>query len=252
MPPASNRRPMPGKRVFLVCLCLSVAAVARGFDHTYRDYQDSVLAPFIFEGRVDYDGLALHRAPLEKFLDQCAAVPFADYKLFTREEKIAFLVNLYNAATLKLVLDHEPLQSVQDIGGLFSSPWTTKFIRLFDHTIGLGQILHDILRPEFQDPRIHFALANACLSGPALCTEAYVPERLDKQLNEQAETYLLKRPDLNHFEHGTLYLSPLFKWYGPDFGKQAGLLAFAAKYFNGVSASTPIVYTNFDWSLNKK
>jgi len=225
---------------------------AWAFDHSYSLYRDSVLVPFVRDGKVDYVGLRNHRESLDGFIAQCGRVTFDEYQAFSREQKMAFLINLYNAATIQLVLNNWPLKSIRDLGGLFISPWTKKFILLFDRTIGLGQILHDILRPQFNDPHIHFALANASRGGSALPNEPFLPATLTEQLDDQAGQFMLRRPDCNHFEGGTLYLSPIFRWYQNDFGKRAGVLAFARKYFPDISESTPIEYTEYDWSLNSR
>jgi hypothetical protein len=229
---------------------LLFAGSALAFGHSYRGYQDSVLVPFVQDGRVDYAGLAANPAPLEAFLASCGAVSFKEYKQFTREEELCFLLNLYNAATLKLVIDHWPLSTVQGIGGAFESPWTVKFVRLFDHTVGLGNILHDILRVDFHDPRVHFALPNAAGSGPLPLREAFRPLELEKQLEDCSRSYLLERPELNHLKKNTLYLSPLLKWYSNDFGRRSGVIAFARRYFPDVNDNTRIEYTNFDWGIN--
>jgi len=240
-------------RVPVVILMLFLTAYsAAAFDHSYTALHDSVLLPFVSAQEVDYEGLRLHRAPLEGFLAECSQVSFEEYRHFTRSEQMAFLINLYNAATLKLVCDHWPMQSIRDIGGILSSPWTKRFIHLFGRTVGLGQIQHDILRPEFSDPRIHFALCNAARSSPRLRSEPYLPERIEEQLEAQTVEFMTQRPELNRFEDGTLYLSPILRWYSPDFGKQTGVRSFARKYFPDVTAQTRIVYTAFDWSLNRK
>jgi hypothetical protein len=239
--------------IFVVLLLVVLTALpAAAFDHTYAALRDSVLTPFVSEQGVNYEDLRGRTAALDRFLEQCAQVTFEEYQHFTRAEQMAFLINLYNAATLKLVCDHWPLSSLRDTGGILSSPWTKRFIRLFGRTVGLGQIQHDILRPEFREPRIHFALCMAARSSPRLRSEPYLPERIDEQLEAQTAEFMTARHDLNRFENGTLYLSAIFRWYSPDFGKQAGVRAFARKYFPDVTAQTKIVYTDFDWSLNRK
>lgn len=240
--------------LFAGCLIpvLLCCRTALAFDHTYPELRDSVLAPFVGAEGVDYSGLNSRRASLDRFLAECAQVPFADYQRFSRSEQIAFLINLYNAAALKLVCDHWPVSTIRDIGGLLSSPWTKKFITLFDRKVGLGQIQHDILRPQFKDPRIHFALCTAAKSSPFLRSEPYVAAQLDEQLEKQTAAFLKARPQINRFENGELYLSPIFRWYAPDFGKTAGVRNFARRYFRDVSAQTKIMYTSFDWSLNRK
>ena len=236
----------------VIALSLWQASPAFPFDHTYRALDDSVLAPFVIEGGVDYAALALRRASLDRFLADCAEVSFEEYRSFTRSEQMAFLINLYNAATLQLVLDRRPARSMRDLGGLFRSPWAIRFISLFGRRVSLGNILHDVLRPEFEDPRVHFALCNASRGSPALASEPYRAETLEEQLDACARVYMLERPEMNRWDGETLYLSPLFKWYSNDFGKTPGVRVFARKYFPDVTERAPIRYTDWDWSLNSR
>lgn len=231
-------------------LCVS-SVPAAAFDHGFALLRDSVLAPFVSEAGVDYAALRERPEPLDRFLTECARVSFDEYRAFPREQQMAFLLNLYNAATLRLVLDHWPMESLREIGGLFRSPWTVKSISLFDRKVGLGQILHDILRPEFRDPRVHFALSNAARGGPMLLSEPYIAENLSVQLDRQTDLFL-RRAEINRCEDGVLYLSPIFRWYENDFGKKRGVREFAKNFFPDVSEKTPIHYTNYDDSLNSR
>ncbi|MFZ5433888.1 MAG: DUF547 domain-containing protein [Calditrichota bacterium] len=235
---------------FLILSLTLLPLAAPAWDHSYSLLRDSVLIPFVEPDYVDYQGLLDHRGPLDRFIDTCSRVSFDQYQSFSREQQIAFLINLYNAATLQLILNHWPLTSIREIGGLLVSPWTKKFIRLFDRTIGLGQIQHDILRPEFHDPRLHFALFNTARSGPALPAEPYQPEVLDEQLRRQMDIFLTERTDVNYWQDRTLYLTPIFHWYESDFGKRDGIRALVKPYFPALSDSTTIRYTEYDWSLN--
>lgn len=235
---------------FLLISLMSSAAIA--LDHSYRALQDSVLAPFVTAEGVDYATLSAQSAPLDHFLNACTAVSFEDYQKFSRAQQMAFLINLYNAAVLKLVCLNWPAESIRDTGGIFTSPWNKRFIRIFGRTVGLGQIQHDILRPQFADIRVHFTLCNASQSSPPLRAEPYLPERLDQQLEEQTAHYMTARPELNRLENGTLYLSKLIYWYSPDFGKTDGVRNFATRYFPGINAQTKISYSDFDWTLNRK
>ncbi|MBU1983003.1 DUF547 domain-containing protein [bacterium] len=223
---------------------------ARSFDHSYALLRDSVLAPFVSDSGVDYEGLLSHRQSLDRFIADCGRLSFESYRSFTRPQQMAFLINLYNAATLQLVLRSWPVNSIRQTGSLFVSPWTRRFIRLFDRTISLGQILHDILRPEFNDPRVHFALANASRGGPGLASEPYLPEIVEAQLDGRTEIYLLQRPEMNRFDSGELRLSPIFRWYENDFGKRAGVRAFVRTYFPEATDTTRVHYTEYDGSLN--
>lgn len=226
-------------------------AQAFAFDHTYAQYQ-TVLDKFVKDGRVDYEGLLADRAGLDEFIASYADVPFERYQAFTHREKLAFLINLYNAAAIQLVLNHWPLASIQDIGGWFSSPWNKKFIRLFDHKASLGMIEHDILRADFDEPRIHFAIVCASLSCPTLRSDAYVDTRLNDQLAEQERRFISERPAVNRLEDDVLHISPIFKWFREDFNKEEGIRTLFQLYFPAVHNKTRITYTEYDWGLNKQ
>jgi len=228
---------------------LLCALNAHAFDHTYNLYQ-SVLDKFVRDGKVNFTGLHADRSALDSFVTSCGEVSFEQYRAFTKSEKLAFMINLYNAATLQLVVDHWPIASVNEIGGMFSTPWNKKFIRLFDHEASLGMIEHDILRIEFSEPRMHFAIVGASRGGPPLRSDAYVDTKLKNQLAEQEKSFLTARPDCNRFENGTLYLSPLFNWFADDFNGAAGIRTLLQLYYPQVTKETPIEYTEFDWGLN--
>lgn len=235
----------------LAVLLLLGARPARALDQTYANY-DSVLTKYVANGRVDYAGLRSDRAQLDAFLNECAALSFEEYQSLAKEQQLALMINFYNAAVLQLVCDRPGLKSIDEFKSIFRDVWSLKFVRLFDHTVSLGQLLHDILRPEFKDSRIHFALVTACKSDPKLLNTPYRAEILRLQLDQQMDKFMLSRPDANRFENGTLYLSPKFKWYAVDFGKRADLIRFAVRYFPNVTDITPVHFTPFDWSLNAR
>jgi hypothetical protein len=235
----------------LLLLIFLTGSASHAFDHEYQSYGD-VLAKYVANGSVDYALLLQNRSGLDSLLAQAAEVSFEEYSTFSRARQLSFMINLYNAATLVLILDHYPVKSIKDIGGLFSSPWNRKFIRLFDHKIGLGHIEHDILRSEFKEPRIHFAIVCASIGCPHLINEPYLPDKLEQQLSDAEQRFLSARPAANYYADGKLYLSPIFKWFREDFGGETGVMTFAQRYFPEANPETKIVYTDYDWSLNRK
>ncbi|MGH7819703.1 MAG: DUF547 domain-containing protein, partial [Candidatus Binatia bacterium] len=194
-------------------LAIAAAALAREapFDRAHSTYA-AVLARFVRDGLVDYAGLRASPGDLDRYLDSAAGVGEADFRRWPRAERIAFLVNLYNAQTLRLVLDHYPVDGIRDIGGWFRGPWRQPVVRLFGRTISLDDVEHGILRKEYDEPRIHFALVCAALGCPPLRAEPYVGERLDAQLDDQGRRFLAERAK-NRFDaaEGVLHLSPIFK-----------------------------------------
>lgn len=244
----------------LFAMALAITASAQtAFDHTHMAFT-AILQSQVNHERVDYAALKKNSAPLKSYLDTLSAVQEAEFKSWGKSQRLAFLINLYNAATLQLVLDHYPVKSIKDIGGFFSGPWKQPVVRAFKKTFTLDQIEHDMIRPQYNEPRAHFAVNCASIGCPALRAEAYDAARLNEQLDEQGRAFLgttsKNRVDA---KSGTLYLSPIFKWFAEDFTDEAGTVEkFVAPYFNEtdrvtiLSGSLEIEYTDYSWALNKQ
>jgi hypothetical protein len=246
-------------QIFGVSLALLAwsAADAADFDPSRAPF-DSVLKSHVKDARVNYTALKARPQELDRFLDQVAAVGESEFKRWTEKQQIAFLINAYNAYTLRLILDHYPVKSIKDIGTLFKGPWDQPVVHLFGRTLTLNTVEHKMLRTDYNEPRIHFALVCAANGCPPLRGEAYVADRLDKQLKDQARQFLADAQKNRVDARGrTVYLSPIFKWYGEDFEKKSGgVLQFLKPYWpenEGATVATDdfkIRYTDYDWSLN--
>jgi hypothetical protein len=259
----------------LLALLLSLAAPtnARADDATHADWTTLLAAHVRWNDTgtattVDYDGFARDRAALDAYLAALAAVPASNFDHWPREARMAFLINAYNAATVALVLDHWPgLASIKDIGGWFSSPWKQRFVPLLGATRTLDEIEHEMLRgaPDFDEPRIHFAVNCASVGCPALRPEAYTGDRLAAQLDDQTRRFLRDRTR-NHWDAATatLTLSKIFDWYGEDFSRGGfdGVADFAARHAAELADSAEargrigrrafdIDHGEYDWSLNR-
>ncbi|EMR04233.1 DUF547 domain-containing protein [Cesiribacter andamanensis] len=218
---------------------------------------DGLLKKWVDErGMVDYKGFASDRKALRAYLQQLeASAP--DPERWSREEQLAYWLNAYNAFTIELILRHYPLESIKDIKAgpqipFVNTPWDIKFIRIGGRELDLNNIEHNIIRPGFEEPRIHFALVCAARSCPKLRREAYVADRLEGQLAEQARSFLLD-PDKNIVRSDRLQLSKLFDWYGGDFTKGRSLQE-AIREYSGVPVSkdAPIRYLYYNWQLNEQ
>lgn len=144
----------------ILSLCGAARLGAQPFDHTHSAY-GTLLRAHVVEGRVDYKALKAAPAALNGYLDVLAAVTKADFETWTQSQQLAYYFNLYNAATLKLIVDHYPVKSIKDIGGILSSPWDQRVVRLFGRAITLNNLEHDILRKDYNEPRLHMALVCA-------------------------------------------------------------------------------------------
>ncbi len=222
---------------------------------------DSLLRQHVKDGLVDYDAFA--RAPaFRAYLEILART---DPSSLPRTEQLVFWINAYNAYTIQQINAHQERQSIKNInktGGLFSlgGAWKEAMAAVGGTRYTLDQIEHERIRPVFREPRVHFALVCAALGCPPLRSEAYRVADLDQQLDDQARTFLLRSPAKNRVDASkrTAWLSPIFKWYGKDFGPNDGAMQRAlARYFPVgaerdllASGKARIIWTDYDWSLN--
>ncbi len=215
---------------------------------------------------VDYAGFSQDSKALDVYLAALSRVDRTTFDGWNQNDRQAFLINAYNAATVKLILSRYPkLKSIKDLGTLFSSPWKKEFIDLLGERRSLDSIEHGLLRgaPDYSDPRIHFAVNCASIGCPALRPEAYIGKDLDAQLQAQTSRFLSDR-SRNRYDTETLTLkvSSIFDWYAKDFDTLAGgVNVFLANHADalGLDAATrerlragdiSLSYTDYDWKLN--
>jgi hypothetical protein len=279
------------RRRFLAQVAVPVAAlapalVAAGFSFTARaaatinfDHQHAawtallrkhlVLKNGAMASQLRYANLAADKSALKAYLAQLSSVSQATFDTFTAPQQMAFLINGYNAFTVDLILTRYPkLKSIKDLGNFIQSPWKKRFVSLLGDRVSLDHIEHDLLRERgrYDDWRIHFALNCAAVGCPMLREEAFVPDRLDDQLDEQAQRFLSDRSRNRwNAQAGVLEVSKIFDWYGEDFslGHKGvlSLVAFLAQHANRLSDSSkdralireqraPVVFLDYDWRLN--
>ncbi|MCB2185831.1 MAG: DUF547 domain-containing protein [Deltaproteobacteria bacterium] len=246
--------------VLVLGLLWALAAAAAGSTPAapppvdYRIYA-GLLARHVQDGVVDYAGFKKEEPLLDRFLAQLAGL---DASQLSRAERFAFYINAYNAWTIKLILTAYPgVSSIKDLGSLFSSPWKKEFVHLDGQIMSLDHLEHDILRPQFADPRVHFAINCASRSCPPLRSEPYQGAKLDQQLDDQVRRFL-NDPQNVRLEGNVLYVSSIFKWYGGDFRDDP--LGFIQRYAQGElkerlaapKGELEIAYLDYDWSLNGK
>ncbi len=220
------------------------------FDHSTFDLllQQHVDA----DGWVDYHGLKQDEAKLDEYLTAVAAAPF---DAMGRNEKLALLINGYNAFTLKLIVEHQPIESIMDVPA--AERWDAVRWNVGGQVWSLSQIEHEQIRPKFVEPRAHFALVCAAVGCPPLRNEAYDASRLEQQLGEQAR-YVHQHPTWFEFDarSNVVRLTKLYDWYGDDFVQVAGSTTeFAARYSPELKhalegGSPPIEWLPYDWKLN--
>ena len=218
---------------------------------------------------VRYAGFKSERTALQAYLKQLSAVDAKTFDAWPKAERMAFLINAYNAFTVELILTRYPdLKSIKDLGGFLSSPWKKEFVPLLGKTVSLDGIEHGMLRKRgaFDDPRIHFAVNCASVGCPMLREEAYVGARVDAQLAQQA-TRFMSDDSRNRYaaDEQRLEVSMIFDWYGDDF--RQGFLgidsteAFFARYADRLATKpearaeiaakrAPVSFLEYDWRLN--
>jgi hypothetical protein len=245
---------------------------AAEFDQTYAGYE-ALLKRYVADGRVDYKALKTDTTALDRYLNSAAGVTEAHFNAWTEPERLAFLINLYNAATLKLIVDHYPVKSIKDIGSFFKGPWDQPVVRLFGETITLDNLEHDIIRKDYSEPRIHLALVCAAKGCPTLRSEAYTAEKLDAQLDNQSRWFLASPAGLRiDRDRKVVYFSSIFKWYGEDFvagflpssgfsgldNTERAVANFYAGYLSAAdgdylkTGGYSVKYLDYDWTLNEK
>lgn len=230
------------------------------FDHEHKQW-DAILKKNInAKGLVNYKQVKGDKAPLESYLQTLKGVKKAEYGKWSKEQKMTFLINAYNAFTVKVIIENYPLKSIKDIGSLFTSTWKTEFpyLSLLEGSIvTLDGIEHDTLRKNFKDYRIHAAVNCASISCPVLRGEAYTPSKLNAQLDEQMQVWLADTTRNQYDDKkGVLKLSKIFDWYEDDFVKWGGGINKVinkygpAKAKETVKKKADIDYLDYDWNLN--
>ena len=223
-----------------------------GFDHSYADYS-ALLNKNVSNGKVDYGSIKSTVEDLNAIIAEFSSVTRDQYDTWSEFQKLAFLINLYNVQTLKLVVENYPLKSIKDIG----KPWDMKVVNLYDKRISLNHLEHEIIRKNFNEPRVHFALVCAARGCPVLIGEAYVGDRLKSQLENSTKNFLLTKEKNSVDDHNKIIMiSPIFDWFKEDFNNKSGsVVAFIAPYYSKNPEDLKdyqIKHTFYCWSLNDK
>ena len=207
------------------------------------------------KGMVDYKGMIADSTKLNKYLEMLS-VNVPDKKVWSDAAQLAYWINAYNAFTVQLIIRNYPVGSIKDIAGgipFINTPWDVKFIHIGDKTYDLNNIEHGIIRKEFDEERIHFAVVCAAMSCPPLRNEAYTADALNAQLDDQAHTFF-NDPSKNQITANSAKISPILKWYGGDFKDKAPSLREYINQYSDVKIKegVDIEFNDYDWSLNEQ
>lgn len=245
-----------------IILLTSVSAYA--LDHSYSSW-DQFLKGHVHEGLVNYSAVKKSPAEFEKIVRKLEVVTKKEYESWAESQKMAFWINAYNIGVIKHIREnypikksfglsvlHYPANSIQQIPDV----WNKSILNLIGQKVSLNHIENNILRKEFKDPRIHFAIVCASIGCPVLREEAYSADRLDSQLNDQIKQFVNTPSKFRYdADKDIVFLSPIFKWFGEDFEKKGGVIGFLKNYVpqdidSKLSNTTRIQWQDYDWHLN--
>ena len=195
-------------------------------------------------GNVDYKSISTNPSELVVYLDSLGEnMPTEDW---TKEDKLAYWINAYNAMTIDLIVRHYPVKSIKDI----KNPWEQRYWQLGEKWYNLDEIEHQILR-KMNEPRIHFAIVCASYSCPKLQNEAFTASTLEEQLTN-VTTAFLADTNRNEIAPDRIKISKIFKWFTKDFTGNGSLIDFINQYATiSISEHAKISYQDYNWDLNE-
>ncbi|MCP9927734.1 DUF547 domain-containing protein [Cyanobium sp. CH-040] len=220
-------------------------------------------------GMVDYEALQRDPARLDRYLQTLADLPPERFASWSEAEQIALLINAYNALTLRSIIDHDPIRpSIKAIPGV----WKLRRHPLMGQRLTLDGIEHQILRKEYNEPRIHAALVCAAISCPPLRREAYTGAELERQLEDQTKRWLASPVGLRiDPAAGEVAISQIFQWFGEDWPranpdatpvpgheKDSAVLQFIARHRPAgerqllLGGGYRLSYLPYNWDLNRQ
>lgn len=237
-----------------IIIALSLVGPVTVFSAVDHGIFGELLGKHLRDGKVDYQGFKSEETRLDEYLAHLETV---DVDKLSKDEQFAFYTNAYNAWTIKLILTGYPgVKSIKDFGiPLIRTPWEKELVRLKSGVLTLDEVEHDILRPRFKDPRVHFAINCAAKSCPPLYHEPFTGSRLDEQLDDATRSFINDSAQYR-LDGDELHVSRIFKWFGEDFDNDP--LSFFRKYAEGSlkeqldsgETDIEIEYLDYDWSLN--
>ncbi|GAA4238630.1 DUF547 domain-containing protein [Postechiella marina] len=195
-------------------------------------------------GLVNYKALKTKRAHLLSYITYLGQN--TPENSWSKEDKLAYWINAYNALTIDLILRHYPVKSIKDI----KKPWERRFWKLGNKWYNLNDIEHNILR-KLNEPRIHFAIVCASFSCPKLSNIAYTASNIDAQLTTATKDFLADAKR-NYISKNSIELSKIFQWFIKDFKQSGNLIDFLNQYSHvKISAKARKTYKDYNWSLNE-
>lgn len=246
----------------IVSLLINLEASA--LDHSHKAWTNLLSTYQTADGLVRYQKLKADIAadakhPFLTYLKDLQAVSESEFNGWSKDDQKAFLINAYNALTVKLIVDNYPVKSIKKIGGLFKKPWGIEFFSLLGGKIkSLDPIEHEWLRPMYKDYRIHAAVNCASISCPPLRREAFLGARLNAQLDDQMQKWLADKTRNQIDASAKVFkLSKIFDWYKKDFETWgSGVVPVVMNFIKppldrSIASQVKIEYLDYDWNLNE-
>ena len=195
-------------------------------------------------GKVNYKGFKADLSKLDAYLKNLQDNPIESK--WSRNQKMAYWVNAYNAFTVKLIVDNYPTSSITKLHG--GKPWDASWIKIAGKSYSLNNIENDILRPQYKDARIHFAVNCAARSCPPILNRAWTSENLNRYFEKQAKAFI-NNTKYNKISADNVEISKIFEWYAADFGS---ITEYLNKYSSTkVKPGAKVTYMEYDWNLNE-
>lgn len=240
--------------ILFLCKCATIKDYSSTSKPISHDIWNELLQRNIKEnGRTDYKGFIADKEQLYQYLSLLNN-NHPNINNWTKEERLAYWINAYNAYTVQLIVESYPVKSIKDIKKgipFINSVWDLKFIQIEGKTYDLNNVEHNILRKKFNEPRLHFAINCASISCPGLRNEAYYPEKIDQQLDEQARLFL-NDSSKNKMAENKVELSKIFSWFGKDFKKNGTLIEYINPYTDiEIRSDAKKSFLEYDWNLNE-
>ena len=201
-------------------------------------------------GVVDYKSFKEDEAKLDTYID-CLKETIPE-KSWSENKQKAFWINVYNAYTIKLILENYPLKSIMDIKKGGKTAWKISFAEVGGKTYTLDYIEHEILRKNLFDPRIHVGVNCASISCPKLNNVAFTENNVDAELEKLMKDFI-NDSSRNKTSSNKVQISSIFDWFKEDFTKNGAVIDYLNKYSTSdINLDAEISYLKYDWSLNSK
>ena len=214
----------------------------------HKTWDDLLKKHISSSGKVNYEGFVKDKDELLKYIKELQSF-YKDVSSWGKNKRLAYWINIYNAVTVKLITDNYPLKSIQDLNG--GKAWDLKLIDLGGVSYTLNVIENKIIRPKYNEPRIHFAVNCAAKSCPKIMNRAWTEDNIERYLAKQTKAFVANSTE-NNISINKVELSKIFDWYKADFGgNNTKLIEFINKYSDvKVNDNATVTFKEYNWELN--